>query len=159
MDGYRDRFGTELICRVLGNTARGFVTSRGSRAANSCPMSDCAVGDQVIGDEIEGRHAQNFSAYGVRRGNRLMLREGWLVGRGQAARFIKTRGIMVVKRGKTTVTTQWKKRDTYPADKVQRRFVADWPNHSGLRTSPYATKWGRFAHCALRIGHGAWRIC
>ncbi len=29
IDGYRDRFGVESICRVLGATERGFLTSRG----------------------------------------------------------------------------------------------------------------------------------
>ena len=60
VDAYRDQFGVELICRVLGNTAGGFITSRGYRAAKSRPMSDRAVRDQVLGDEMERLHAENY---------------------------------------------------------------------------------------------------
>lgn len=46
VDAYRDQFGVERICRVVGVTA-GPMTSRGYRAATSRPMSDRAVRDQV----------------------------------------------------------------------------------------------------------------
>ena len=100
VDAYRDQFGVELICRVLANTAGGFVTCRGYRAAKSRPMSDRAIRDQVLGDEIERLHAENFGVYGVRKMYYLMRRQGWLVGRDQVARVMKTRGITGVKRGK-----------------------------------------------------------
>ena len=40
IDVFRDRFGVESICRVLGATERGFITSGGYRAATSRPVSD-----------------------------------------------------------------------------------------------------------------------
>ena len=39
IDMYRDQFGVELICRTLGATAGGFLTSRGCRAAKQRPAS------------------------------------------------------------------------------------------------------------------------
>ena len=127
-DAYRDQFGVEVICRVLGNTAGGFITSRGYRAAKGRPLSDRAVRDRVLGDEMERLHVDNFSVYGVRKMHRLMRRQGWLVGRDQVARVMKTLGITGVIRGRTTFTTKTKTSDSYPADKVNRRFVAERPN-------------------------------
>ena len=91
-------------------------------------MSNHAIRDQVLGDEIKRLHVENYGVYGVRKMYYLMRRQGWLVGRDQVARVMKTRGITGVKRGRTTFTTKTKKTDSYPADKVQRRFVAERPN-------------------------------
>jgi len=60
VDAYRDQFGVELICRVLGNTAGGFITSRGYRAAKTYEPSSRAIRDQVLGDEMERFHAENY---------------------------------------------------------------------------------------------------
>ena len=104
------------------------MTSRGYRAAKSRPLLNRAIRDQVLGDEIERLHVENYGVYGVRKMYYLMRRQGWIVGRDQVARVMKTRGITGVKRGRTTFTTKTKKTDSYPADKVQRRFVAERPN-------------------------------
>jgi putative transposase len=45
VDTYRGQFGVELICRVLGNTEGGFMTSRGYRAAKSRLVSDRVIRD------------------------------------------------------------------------------------------------------------------
>ena len=104
VDAYRDQFGVELICRVLGNTLRGFMTSRGYRAAKTRPLSHRAIRDQVLGDEMERLHAENYGVYGVRKMYYLLRRQGWLVGRDQVARVMKTLGITGVRRGRTTFT-------------------------------------------------------
>jgi putative transposase len=48
VDTYRGQFGVELICRVLGNTEGGFMTSRGYRAAKSRLVSDRVIRDPTI---------------------------------------------------------------------------------------------------------------
>jgi hypothetical protein len=51
IDSYRDQFGVELICRVLRAAIRGFLTSRGYRAARTRPPSDREIRDeQLIAD-------------------------------------------------------------------------------------------------------------
>ena len=40
IDMYKDRFGAWPICRTLGATEGGFITSRGYRAAKTRPISD-----------------------------------------------------------------------------------------------------------------------
>ena len=149
VDVYRDQFGAWLICRVLGNTAGGFMTSRGYRAAKSRPMSDRAVRDQVLGDEIERLHAENYGVYGVRKMYCLMRRQGWLAGRDQVARVMKARGITGAKRGKTTFTTRSKTSDTYPTDKVNRRFVAERPNQLWVADITYVATWVGFGYVAF----------
>ena len=149
VDVYRDQLGVELICRVLTNTAGGFMTCRAWRATKSRPMSDRAVRDQVLGDEMERLHAENYGVYGVRKMYYLMRRQGWLVGRDQVARVMKTRGIAGMRRGKTTFTTKTKKSDSYPTDKVNRRFVAKRPNQLWVADITYVATWQGFAYVAF----------
>ena len=125
------------------------MTSRGYRAAKSQPMSHRAVRDQVLGDELERLHGENFGVYGVRKMHHLMRRQGWLVGQDQVARVMKTRGIGGVRRGRTTFTTKTKKTDSYPSDKVQRRFQADRPNQLWVADITYVATWAGFAYVAF----------
>ena len=48
IDMYKDRFGVEPICRTLGATEGGFITSRGYRAAKTRPISDREVRDRQL---------------------------------------------------------------------------------------------------------------
>jgi transposase InsO family protein len=112
-------------------------------------MSNRAIRDQVLGDEMERLHAENYGVYGVRKMYYLMRRQGWLVGRDQVARVMKTRGITGVKRGKTTFTTKTKTSDSYPLDRVQRQFVADRPNQLWVSDITYVATWVGFAYVAF----------
>lgn len=67
IDHHRDRFGVEAICRSLCATERGFITSRGYRAAKSRPTSARAVRDEILIEELGRIHAANYSVYGVRK--------------------------------------------------------------------------------------------
>ena len=149
VDAYRQSFGVEQICRVLARTEGGFITSRGYRAAKSRPRSNRAIRDQVLGDEIERLHVENYGVYGVGKMYYLMRRQVWIVGRDQVARVMKTRGIGGVRRGRTTFTTKTKTSDSYPADKVQRRFAAERPNQLWVADITYVATWAGFAYVAF----------
>lgn len=149
VDAYRDQFGVERICRVLGVTAGGFMTSRGYRAAKTRPLSNRAIRHQVPGDELQRLHAENYGVYRVRKMHHLMRRQGWVVGRDQVSRVMKTRGINGVTRGKTAFTTKTKASDSYPADKVNRQFVAEYPNQLWVADITYVATWGGFAYVAF----------
>jgi len=125
------------------------MTSRGYRAAKARPMSDRAIRDRLLGDEIERLHAENYGVYGVRKMHHLMRRQGWVVGRDQVARVMKTRGITGVRRGRTTFTTKPKKTDSYPADKVNRQFVATQPCQLWVADITYVATWSGFAYVAF----------
>jgi putative transposase len=60
IDTNRDQFGVELICRVLMGVVRGFLTSRGYRAAKTRPVSDRQVRDTALVPEVARLHAENY---------------------------------------------------------------------------------------------------
>ncbi|MEW6881042.1 hypothetical protein QEV60_00255 [Trueperella pyogenes] len=66
IDDYRDRFGVEPICRVLGASLEGgFITSRGYRLAKTRPASARSIRDQVLAEELREIHEKNFGVYGA----------------------------------------------------------------------------------------------
>lgn len=67
IDTYRGQFGVELICRTLGATLVGWITSRGYRAAKSRGASARSISDAQLVDTIRTLHKQNFSVYGVKK--------------------------------------------------------------------------------------------
>lgn len=104
IDEYRDRFGVEPICRVLGASLEGgFITSRGYHAAKSRPASVRSIRDQVLAEELREIHEKNFGVYGVRKMWHAARRSGWDVGRDQVARIMKIAGIAGVCRGRIPV--------------------------------------------------------
>jgi len=64
---HRDRFGVELICQVLRPVVRGFLTSRGYRAAAVRTPSARQLRDELLVPEIARLHAENYGIYGRRR--------------------------------------------------------------------------------------------
>ncbi|KXC04771.1 hypothetical protein [Microbacterium hominis] len=57
---YRDRFGVELICRVLRPAVQGFLTSRGYRAAVGRAPSARRLRDDLLA--VTSRVVVEFSA-------------------------------------------------------------------------------------------------
>lgn len=104
LDEHRERFGVEPICRVLGATEGGFITSRGYRAAKTRPRSVRAVRDELLGAVVR-LHAENYGVYGVRKMHALMKRQGWDLGRDQTGRIMRQHGLRGVKRSKRVFTT------------------------------------------------------
>jgi transposase InsO family protein len=62
---------------------------------------------------------------------------------------MKTRGITGVKRGKTTFTTRTKPADSYPLDKVNRKFRATKPCQWWVADITYVATWSGFAYVAF----------
>ena len=61
---YKDRFGVRLICRTMGATEVGLITSRGYLAAKTCPSSERQLRDNQLIPVLEDRH---FKAEGPNR--------------------------------------------------------------------------------------------
>lgn len=89
IDRHRDRFGVESICRILGATDRGFITSRGYYAAKSRPPSDRTIRDRELLPELTRIHRENYGVYGVRKMWHALRNAGWVIGRDQVARLMK----------------------------------------------------------------------
>ena len=60
IDMYREYFGAEPICRTLGATECGFITSRGYRAAKTRPATDRAIRDEQLIEVIARIHQDNY---------------------------------------------------------------------------------------------------
>ena len=127
IDMHREQFGVEAICRILGGTECGFITSRGYRAWKNRPVSARSLRDEMLVEEVRRIHQENYSVYGVRKMSHAMRHAGWDVGRDQVARLMKIAGLQGVRRGRKPVTTRPTARDDQRPDLVERRFVADLP--------------------------------
>jgi len=127
IDEHRDQFGVEAICRVLRAAVRGFITSRGYRAAKRRLPSARRLRDELLVPEVARLHAENYGVYGRRKMHALLRRQGWEIGRDQTERLMRLAGVRGVKKSKRVFTTRSEKAATLPGDLVNRRFTAPAP--------------------------------
>ena len=127
IDMHREQFGVEAICRILGATECGFITSRGYRASKTRPASARSLRDEMLVEELKRIHQENYSVYGVRKMWHAMRHAGWDVGRDQVARLMRIAGLQGVRRGRKPVTTCPGAGPDERPDLVERKFAADRP--------------------------------
>lgn len=127
IDEHRDQFGVEAICRVLRAAVRGFITSRGYRAAKRRLPSARRLRDELLVPEVARLHAENYGVYGRRKMHALLRRQGWEIGRDQTERLMRLAGVRGVKKSKRVFTTRSEKAATLPGDLVNWRFTAPAP--------------------------------
>jgi len=149
IDEYRDRFGVELICRVLRPAVQGFLTSRGYRAAVGRAPSARRLRDDLLVPEIARLHAENYGVYGRRKMHALMRRQGWDIGRDQTERLMRLAGVRGVKKSKRVFTTKTDRTQSLPQDLVNRRFTADGPRRLWVCDVTYVATWSGFAYVAF----------
>lgn len=125
IDMFNDRFGVEPICSVLGTTVRGFMTSRGYRAAKARRVSARALRDATLFPARTDLHQANYGVYGVRKMWHAMGLAGWEVGRDQVARLMRKTGVIRGRKPRTTVPATMT--DDRP-DLVNRNFHVSAPN-------------------------------
>lgn len=81
IDQFKVHFSVELICRTLGNTPGGFLTSRGYWAAKIRPKSVRVIKDEQLGNELVRLFRENDSCLGVEKMHEIMKESGWIIGR------------------------------------------------------------------------------
>jgi len=145
IDGHRDRWGVEPICRTLQVAPATYY------AARTRPPSARALRDAQLKVEIARVHKDNFEVYGVRKVWRQLGREGIAVGRDRVARLMRELGIAGVVRGKPRPTTTPAPTADRPADLVERDFSAPAPNRLWVADLTYVATWAGFAYVALVI--------
>ena len=145
IDGHRDRWGVEPICRTLQVAPSTYY------AARSRPLSARQLRDAQLMVEIQRVYKANFSVYGVRKVWRQLHREGIVVGRDRVARLMGELGICGVVRGKTKRTTTPAETAERPADLVERDFSAPAPNRLWVADLTYVATWAGFAYVAFVI--------
>lgn len=149
IDKYRDRFGVEFLCRTMRVAIRGFITSRGYRAAKTRTPSARQLRDELLIPEIQRLHKNNYGVYGVRKMHAKLKREGWVIGRDQTARLMKLAGVQGVKRSKKVFTTKSDPKHQLPGDLVKRQFIADAPGNLLVCDITYVATWSGFAYVSF----------
>jgi putative transposase len=145
IDGHRDRWGVEPICRVLQVAPATYY------AARSRPPSARALRDAQLKVEITRVYKENFSVYGARKVWRQLGREGSAVGRDRVARLMQELGIRGVVRGRPKRTTIPAETAERPADLVERDFSAPAPNRLWVADLTDVATWAGFAYVAFVI--------
>lgn len=149
IDQMRDRFGVELLCRVLRPAVRGFLSARGYRAAKARMPSARQLRDELFVPEVARLHAENYGVYGRRKMHALMRRQGWQIGRDQIARLMKLAGVQGVRRSKRAFTTKSDPTTVKPGDLVNRQFTALAPRRLWVADVTYVATWSGFAYVAF----------
>jgi putative transposase len=136
IDGERERFGVEPICRTLDVSASAYY----QRATGE--RSDRRVEDERLLERIRELHAANYYAYGYRKMWLALRRAGEHVGRDRVKRLMRQAGMQGAKRrGKPWRTTTPDPSATRPADLVERDFSAQAPNRLWLADFTYLRCW------------------
>ncbi len=102
IDEHRDRFGVEFGCRTLRAAVRGFLTSRGYRAAKTRSASVRQRRDELLVAEVQRLHAKHDGVYGRPKMHAVLRREGWEIGRDQTERVMRLAGVRTSTRVFTT---------------------------------------------------------
>lgn len=123
IDGHRDVFGVEPICRTLQMAPSTYY------AAKSRPPSPRAVRDAAMMTVLMTLWVANRKVYGAHKLWKAALRAGHDIGRDQVARLMRELGIRGVSRQRKKVFTTISDRDAWRApDLVKRDFTADRPD-------------------------------
>jgi putative transposase len=146
IDGHRERFGVEPICRVLGVSASAYYhRARGERCARE-------IEDQRLLGIICETHQANYEAYGYRRTWKALLRAGEQVPRCQVQRLMRAHGIQGAKRrGKPWRTTIADPQAHRQPDLVNRDFSAQAPNRLWVGDLSYLRCWDGVVYFAFVI--------
>ena len=145
IDGHKDRFGVEPICRVLPIAPSTYY------AAKNRPPSARALRDEELKAEIGRVHGEHFGVYGARKVWRQLHREGITVARCTVERLMGELGLQGVRRGKTRPTTTPDTSATRPVDLVERDFSAARPNQLWVADLTYVATWSGFVYVAFII--------
>lgn len=149
IDQIRDRFGVEAVSRVSRPAVRGFLSSRGYRAAKDLPASARQLRDELLVPAVARLHAENYGVYG-RRNTPCSIEaagvESWpgLNATADASRVCSGRG-----RSKRMFTPRRDPASVMPVDLVQRRFTAAGSRRLWAADVTYVATWSWFAYVAF----------
>ena len=128
IDGYRDEFGVEPICRVLSEHGCKIAPST-YYAAKSRTVSARAVRDAVTMQVLMVLWVANRKVYGAHKLWKAARRAGHDIGRDQVARLMRAMGVEGVSRRRRKVFTTIADPDALRApDLVKRQFRAERPD-------------------------------
>ena len=127
VDGHRERFGVEPICKVL-QVAPSAYRRTVARRRDPALCSERARRDRVLAGEIDRVWNANLKVYGARKVWRQLRREGVEVARCTVERLMRQHGLKGALRGKGIKRTRPDTSAPRPLDRVNRQFVVQRPN-------------------------------
>ena len=153
IEGHRERFGVEPICRILAIAPSTYYAARGR------PPSARAVRDAELTERIREVHHDNYGVYGVRKVWHELGREGVVVGRDRVARLMRSEGLEGAVRAKGVRTTIPAEEDVSLPDLVERDFQPAAPDRLWVADLTYVRlASGGFAYTAFVTDAYARRI-
>ncbi len=156
IDGHKQRFGVEPICRVLSEHGLKIAPST-YYAARNRSLSARALRDGKVLEEINRVEAgARGGLYGAEKVWRQLRRENVTVGASPVARctverLMRQQGIVGVTRRRTVRTTIADPAALRPADLVKRNFTADRPNKLWVVDFTYVATLSGWAYVAFVI--------
>lgn len=149
IDGHRDHFGVEPICRAL-TSAQVQIAPSTYYAARSRLPSARAVRDVELAGQIARVHRENFGVYGARKVWRQLARDGIPAARCTVERLMRQLGLAGAVRGRRRRTTvPAGPAAARPGDLLRRDFTAAAPNRRWVADITYVATWSGFAYAAF----------
>ncbi|HJR93444.1 MAG TPA: IS3 family transposase [Acidimicrobiia bacterium] len=140
IDENRDEFGVEPMCDVLQVAPSTYYAAR-KRVPSARQLRD-----QVMIPILVALWTVNRKVYGAHKLWKAARRAGYVIGRDQVARLMKTAGIEgVTRRRKVRTTRSDPAADRHP-DLVDRQFTADAPNRLWTVDLTYVATWAGVAY-------------
>lgn len=143
IDGCRDRFGVEPICREIEASASAY------RARRIRPPSARAVRDEYLLKEIKRVHAASGDVYGQLKVWDELRDEDIAVARCTVERLMRNAGLEGCRNGKVMITTRPGLNPVPAADLVRRDFTADRPDAVWLSDFTYIRTWEGWSYLAI----------
>ena len=158
VNAHRQAYGVESICRVVPIAPSTYYRHR-VRQLDPTKRSARALRDEVLKAIIQRIWREHDQAYGSRKVWKQMGREGLREARCRVRRLMRELGLVGVVRGRAwTTTTQPDAVAEWPADLVDRHFVATRPNQLWVADFTYVATWAGFVYVAFVIDVFARRL-
>ncbi len=150
VDGHRDVYGVEPICKVLPIAPSTYYEHK-ARETDPSKLPSRLRRDLELREHIGRIWRDNFSVYGVRKVWRQLQREGVPAARCTVMRLMRQMGLRGAIRGRKFKTTVSNDSDFRPVDLVTRNFRADRPNRLWVADLTYVATWCGFVYVAFVI--------
>ena len=148
IDDHKAAYGVESICKQLPIAPSTFYAYK-ARKADPDRLPWRARRDIDLCKDIQRVWKENLRVYGARKIWRQLNRETIHVARCTVERLMKQLNLQGVVRGRRCRTTISDPASEYPADLVNRKFIATRPNQLWVADFTYVATWSGFAYVAF----------
>jgi len=148
IDGHREVYGVEPICKVLPIAPSTYYEEK-ARQADPSRLPARTHRDAFLSDEVRRVWEENRKVYGARKVWHQLNRENFPVARCTVERLMGQMGLQGAVRGKRVWTTVSDESAARPADLVERDFTADRPNRLWVADLTYVATWAGFVYVAF----------